>query len=205
MLPDSLTRPVNRAVRKVPGWVIYLLSAAYAAWLFWTALTGAIGVDPVNQLERAYGEAALWLLVASLAVTPLRERLRLVFLPWRRALGVSCFGFAVAHLLVFTLLDLQSLARLWTEVVERPYITVGMLAFVLLLPLALTSNNLSIRRLGSPAWRRLHRLVYPAAILVALHYIWLTRGFQLQPVLWSAALLTLVGLRFLPRRRAVAA
>lgn len=205
MLPPSVTGPVNRGIRRVPGWAIYLAAAAYAAWLFWTALTGAIGVDPVNQLERAYGEAALWLLVASLAVTPLRERLRLNLLPWRRALGVGCFGFVLAHLAVFALLDLQSLARLWVEVVERPYITVGMLAFVLLLPLALTSNDRAVRWLGGMRWRRLHRLVYPAAILVALHYIWLTRGFQLQPVLWSGALLALVALRFLPRRRAVAA
>lgn len=205
MLSQSVTGPVNRAVRRVPGWAFYVVSVAYAAWLFWQALTGAIGVDPVNLLERAYGEAALWCLVASLAVTPLRERLRLNFLPWRRALGVSCFGFALAHLLVFTLLDLQSVSRLWVEIVERPYITVGMISFVLLLPLALTSNNLAIRRMGGMAWRNLHKLVYPAAILVALHYIWLTRGFQLGPVLWSLSLVGLVALRFLPKRRAAAA
>lgn len=205
MLPARVARPINAALRRVPPWTIYLGGAAWAGWLFWQAATGRIGVDPVNELERAYGKAALWLLVAGLAVTPLRERLGLMLLRQRRAIGVTCFGFAVAHLLTFALLDLQSLARLWEEVVKRPYITVGMSAFLLLLPLAVTSNDLSLRRMGGAAWRRLHRLVLPAAVLVGLHYIWLARGFQIEPIVWTAILLGLVALRIRPRRRTAAA
>lgn len=196
---------INAGLRRIPPPLIYLGGTAYAVWLFWTALTGAIGPDPVNLLERAYGEAALWLLVAGLAVTPLRDRLRLNLLRFRRAIGVTCFGFAVAHLLVFTILDLQSLPRLWTEIVKRPYITVGMLAFLMLLPLAITSNTLSIRRMGAAAWKRLHRLVYPAALLVGLHYIWLSCGFQIEPWAWTGAILALLGLRIRPRRRVATA
>ncbi len=192
---------INGAARRVPPWVIYLGGAAYAGWQFWRGVTGQLGPDPVNTLEHLYGEAALYLLVAGLAVTPLRERLRINLLRFRRAIGVTCFGFAAVHLAVYALLDVQSLGRVWADVVKRPYITVGMLAFVLLVPLALTSNNLSVRRLGGALWRRLHKLVYPAAILVGLHWLWLAKGFRLEPILWLTAILLLLALRIRPARR----
>ena len=99
------------------------------------------------------------------------------------------------------LLDLQSLSRVAEDILRRPYVTVGMAAFVLLLPLAVTSNDMSIRRLGGMAWRRLHRLTYPAAVLVALHYLWLSRGNAIEPVLWAAGIGVLLLLRIRPVRR----
>lgn len=198
---SAVTDSINGAARRVPPWVIYLGGAAYAGWQFWRGINGQLGPDPVNKLEHIYGEAALYLLVAGLAVTPLRERLRINLLRFRRAIGVTCFGFAAVHLAVYALLDVQSLGRVWADVVKRPYITVGMLAFVLLLPLAVTSNNLSLRRLGGVAWRQLHKLVYPAAILVGLHWLWLAKGFRLEPILWLTAILLLLALRIRPARR----
>lgn len=192
---------VNNALRKLRPWMLYLFALLYALWLFWTALTGRIGPDPVNLLERAYGEVAMWVLVATLAVTPLRRFTGLNLMPWRRALGQICFFYALAHLAVFTFLDIGTLSRLATEVVKRPYITVGMASFVLLLPLALSSTDRAIRKLGALRWRRVHRLIYPAAILVGLHNLWVAKGFQWQQVAWLAVIVLLLALRLIPRRK----
>ena len=121
----------------------------------------------------------------------------------RRAIGLSCFFFVVVHLLTWAVLDIQSIGRVWADIVKRPYITVGMVGFLMLLPLALTSNDWSVRRLG-PAWRRLHRLVYPAAILGGVHYLLLVKGWQMKPMVMLALIAGLLALRLLfvraPRR-----
>lgn len=199
-----LAQRLNGWLRRLPPWTIYVGGAAWAAWLFWLGLTGGLGVEPINALEREYGEKALILFVAGLAVTPLRDWTGVSLIRFRRAIGVTCFFFVLAHFSVWALLDVQSLARVWDDIVKRPFVTVGMTAFALLVPLAVTSNNLSVRRLGAAAWKRLHRLTYPAAILVALHYLWLAKGFQLEPVLWTVAILGLLALRIRLPRRAVA-
>ena len=92
------------------------------------------------------------------------------------------------------MLDVQSPGRVWADILKRPYITIGMAAFVLMIPLALTSNNRSVRALGA-AWRRLHLFTYPIAILAALHFIWLRKGFQLEPLVYLAVILGLLALR----------
>lgn len=191
----ALAEALNGALRRIPPGGIYAGGALWAGWLFWQGLTGGLGVEPVEALERAYGDAALKLIVAGLAVTPLRVWTGVSLLRFRRAIGVTAFFFLLAHLAVWALLDLQSLGRVGEEILKRPYVTVGMAAFLLLLPLAITSNNLSVRRLGPAAWRRLHRLVYPAAVLAAIHYLWLAKGFQIEPILWLAAILGLLALR----------
>ena len=99
------------------------------------------------------------------------------------------------------MLDVQDPARIWADIVKRPYITVGMAAFVLLIPLAATSNNLSVRKLG-PTWRKLHKLVYPAAILGAVHFVMLAKGFQIEPLIYLAIIMVLLALRLIPREAA---
>lgn len=198
---------INSALRRLPAWPLYLLALAYALWEFWRAVTqaGPYLVEPINVLERTYGEIALILLVAGLVVSPLRQWAGINLLKFRRAIGLCAFFFVLAHFLVFAVLDVQSLGRVWTEIVKRPYVTAGMAGFVLMIPLALTSNNLALRRMGALAWRRLHKLTYVAAILGALHYLWLSRGFQLEPILFLGLVLGLVAQRYLPqwRRRPV--
>ncbi len=196
-----MVRVVNDALRRVPAWPIYGLGAAWAGWLFWLGLTGGLGPEPINALERRYGEVALWLLIAGLAVTPLRTWTGVQLLKFRRALGLTAFGFVVAHLLVWAVLDLQSLSRIGEEIVKRPYITIGFVAFVLMVPLAVTSNNAAIRRMGALAWRRLHRLTYVAALLGAVHYVWLVKGWPAEPFVYLGAILVLLGLRLIPARR----
>jgi sulfoxide reductase heme-binding subunit YedZ len=189
---------LNGGLRKVPAWSIYVAGTVFAGWEFWRALNqiGPYLVEPINVLERSYGEVALKLLVLGLLVTPLRKWTGVNLLKFRRAIGLTAFFFVLAHFLVFAILDVQTLERVWTEIVKRPYVTVGMLSFVLLIPLAITSNNLSVRRLGAATWRNLHKLTYPAAIFAALHYLWLVKGFQLEPIIYLAVILGLVVVRY---------
>jgi sulfoxide reductase heme-binding subunit YedZ len=194
---------INGALRRVPAWLIYALGAAWAGWLFWLGLTGGLGPEPINALERAYGEVALQLLIAGLLVTPLRRWTGVSLLKFRRALGVTAFFFVLAHFAVWAVLDLQSLSRVGAELAKRPYITIGFAAFLLLVPLAVTSNNASVRRLGAASWRRLHKLTYPAVLLGGIHYVWLVKGYPLEPFVYLAAILALLAVRMSwPRLRA---
>ncbi|MBF9057603.1 protein-methionine-sulfoxide reductase heme-binding subunit MsrQ [Rhodobacterales bacterium HKCCSP123] len=186
---------VNAGLRRVPAWTLYIAGAAWGGWLFWLGATGGLGVEPIEALEHRYGELALQLIVAGLAVTPLRQWAGLNMMPFRRAIGVLAFFHVLAHFLVWAVLDVQRLSAIWADILERPYVTIGMAGFVLLIPLGLTSNNWSVRRLGTLRWRRLHRLVYPAALLGALHYVWLAKGFQIEPLLYLFAIVGLVALR----------
>jgi len=185
---------LNKLLRNLPAWPAYPVSLLYIGWLVWLGATGQLGVEPVETLEHELGKVALYLLVAGLAVTPLRRYVGLNLMKFRRAIGMSCFIFVLAHLLVWAVLDVQALGRVWADILRRPYVTVGMAGFLLLLPLAITSNNLSVRKLG-PRWRKLHRLTYGAAILGAVHYVMLVKGFQIRPILFLVAILGLLALR----------
>ena len=195
----TLANRINGALRRGPAWPIYAIGAGYGGWLFWQAATGALGVEPINALIRAYGLLSLQLLVAGLVVTPLRKLTGVSLLKFRRAIGVTAFSFALAHLLVWAILDLQDLARIGADLVKRPYITIGFAGFLMLLALAVTSNNTSIRRMGPGRWRKLHLLTYPAAVLGALHFIWLVKGYPVEPFAYAAAVLGLLALRPLLR------
>jgi sulfoxide reductase heme-binding subunit YedZ len=195
---------INGGLRAVPAWPIYLGSLGYAGWLLWLGISDRLGAEPVKALEHALGEAALYLLVAGLAITPLRRLVGINLLKFRRAIGLACFFFVVMHLLTWAVLDVQRLDRVWADIVKRPYITVGMAALLLMIPLAVTSNNWSMRRLG-PAWRKLHLLVYPAAVLGAVHYLMLVKGIQLRPILFLILILGLLALRITAIQRLVRA
>lgn len=187
---------LNAALRRLPVWPLYPLGLVPAVWLFWLGLTGGLGPDPVKALEHRYGEIALQLMVAVLAVTPLRRLAGLALLRFRRALGLLAFAYVALHLAVWLVLDVQlDLARVWEDVVKRPYITVGMAAFLILVPLALTSTDSALRRMGPAAWRRLHRLTYAAALLGALHYLMLVKAWPVEPFVYLGAILLLLALR----------
>jgi methionine sulfoxide reductase heme-binding subunit len=186
---------INGAVRRVPVWGLYIICALPAPWLFWRALTGGLGPEPIKALEQALGLWALQFLIAVLCVTPLRRFTGINLLRFRRALGLMVAYYAMAHLLVWLVIDVQVLALIWADIVKRPYITVGMAAFVLMLPLAASSNNWALRKMGAPRWRWLHRATYGVAILGALHFVMLRKGLQLEPLLYMAAILGLLGLR----------
>ncbi|MCW9044311.1 MAG: protein-methionine-sulfoxide reductase heme-binding subunit MsrQ [Pseudopelagicola sp.] len=191
---------LNLWLRRVPVWSLYILGAVYPAWLLYQGLVGGLGVDPVKAMEHALGKAGLQLLVVTLLVTPLRRFVGLNLLRFRRALGLLTFFYIGLHLLVWFALDVQIAAQVWADIVKRPYITIGMAGFVLMLPLAVTSNNWSLRRLGR-RWSLLHRLTYGAAVLGAVHYVMLVKGLQLEPLVYLSGVLLILALRRVPKRR----
>ena len=157
-----------------------------------------VPVDPVEFITHGSGDWALYLLCATLAVTPLRR-----FTGWnwlvrlRRMLGLYTFFYAALHFLAFLWFDhFFDLAAMWRDVLKRPFITVGFIAFVLLIPLAATSTQGMIRRLGRN-WARLHKLIYAIAPLAILHYWWMKackHNFE-QPIVWGCVVAVLLGLR----------
>jgi methionine sulfoxide reductase heme-binding subunit len=200
-MASGIVDRVNGLARKVPTWAVYIVLLLPVGWMVWKAQAGMLGADPVKALEHELGETALQLLIAGLAITPLRRFAGLNLLRFRRAVGVVAFLYVALHLAVWVALDMSLLwGQMWADVIKRPYITIGMAGFLLLVPLAATSNNWSVRRLG-PAWRRLHKLVYAAAFMGALHFVWLVKGIQIEPLLYLATILTLLALRFLPLAR----
>lgn len=201
----SAAQSINGALRRVPTWPVYLVGALPAAWFFWLGATGGLGVEPIEALEHRLGLTGLQFMIATLAVTPLRRFTGVSLLKFRRALGLLTFFYILLHLLVWLFLDVQIWSQIWADIVKRPYITIGMAGFALMLPLALTSNAWSVRKLGAARWRRLHQLTYGAAILGAVHYVMLAKGFQLEPLLYLAAILALLAARIRPSRRAAAA
>lgn len=189
---------INARLRFSARWV-YALGLLPLAWLVWRAATGGLGADPVKTLERDLGLLALQFLVAALAVTPLRRLTGVSLLRFRRALGVLAFVHAALHFTVWLSLDLAfRWGEIGADIVKRPYVTLGFAAFLMLVPLAATSNDLSVRRMGAAAWRRLHLLTYPAAVLAAIHFLWLVKAGFAEPALYLGAVALLLALRWRP-------
>lgn len=166
------------------------------AILIWDALNNNLTVNPIQELSQRTGKIALVLLVLSLVCTPLNTvfGLRQV-LTLRRPLGLYAFAYAALHLLVFAVLDYGFDPVLLREaIVEKRYVLVGFAAFLLLLPLAITSTKGFQRRLGK-RWKQLHRLVYVAALLVIVHYVWLVKADVREPLFYGAIVAGLLALR----------
>jgi methionine sulfoxide reductase heme-binding subunit len=163
--------------------------------------TDTLGPDPVEELTHGTGDWALRLLLAALAITPLRRLGLRALAPFRRTLGLLAFTYASLHLLVYLLLD-QGLAFefIWEDIVERPYITAGFAAFLCLVPLAITSTRAWIRRLGR-RWIALHRLAYVAAVAAIVHFLWLVKADLREPLVHAALLAALFAVRLLPAAR----
>lgn len=200
--PASTRRPLGRPPLPwlKPGVVA---GAAFpAASLALRAASGTLGANPIAETLNQLGLAALVLLVASLACTPARLLFGWTWpLRIRRELGLLAVAYASIHVLVYVVLDqAANLAAIAEDVAERPFITAGAAAFVLLLPLAYTSTNASVRRLGFARWQRLHRLAYAAAALAALHFLWRVKVDVTQPLLYAAILAALLAVRIIVRR-----
>ncbi len=182
--------------RRALGIAIVALCLAPAAWLAGQALFGDLGANPIETITHITGEWALRLMLATLAATPLRK-----IAGWqsiamqRRTLGLFAFAYATAHFLTWSVLDNGlDLASIIEDIAERPFVTVGFAAFVLLIPLALTSTRASIKRLGK-RWITLHQLVYVAATLGVVHFFWLVKKDLRPPLVYAAVLAVLLGAR----------
>ena len=170
-------------------------------------LTGALGLanttlgpNPVREMLHVTGKTALNLLIITLLASPLRMLTgSLVWQKPRRMLGLFAFGYAMLHFLVYAILELElDLGDLAREISRRPFIIVGTVALLLMLPLAITSTDRMMRRLGR-RWQSLHRLVYPIAILGVWHYYWQVKADVREPLLYAGALVVLLGWRYLGR------
>ena len=181
---------------KIPVFLLCLLPLgklvleAFGLWGF------SLGANPVEGLLHSLGTWALNFLMLTLAVSPLRKITGQAWLlRFRRMLGLFSFFYVLLHFLVYAGLDQGlDLTFILEDIAERPYITLGFSAFVLLIPLAATSTRGMVRRLGV-RWKKLHRLVYPVAILAVWHYYWLVKADVLQPLIYAAVLAFLLGFR----------
>jgi sulfoxide reductase heme-binding subunit YedZ len=162
----------------------------------------SLGADPVAALLHGCGRWTLNFLLITLCMTPLRDLLHSVFwLRFRRMFGLFAFFYAVLHFTVYLVLDQNGkLGALWEDVTKRPYITIGMLALLLLVPLAATSTARAMRRMGR-RWTQLHRLVYVIALLGAWHFWWQVKKDISQPLLYAGGLAVLLGYRLWKQRR----
>ena len=199
-----LIQLINSGLRKIPTWVLYILLPIPGILAIVAGLTDNLGPEPIKELEGELGEVAIKLLIICLAVTPLLHFTRINLLRFRRAIGVVAFGYVAAHFLTWLLLDVQLLSQIWADILKRPYISVGFVGFMAMVPLAVTSNNWSMRKLGQ-FWSVLHRLTYIATILGGLHYIMLVKGFQMEPLVYMAIILAFLALRVPKWRRSVQA
>jgi sulfoxide reductase heme-binding subunit YedZ len=177
---------------------VFALALVPVAKMAYLTISGQL-VEPLEHITRGTGDWVLYFLCLTLAVTPLRR-----FTGWnwlvklRREIGLFAFFYAFLHFMTFLWFDhFFDIAELWKDVVKRPFITVGFIAFVLLIPLAVTSTNGMIRRLGGKRWQWLHRLIYLIAPLGILHFWWMKAGkndFQ-EPIIFGAIVALLLGLR----------
>jgi sulfoxide reductase heme-binding subunit YedZ len=185
-----------RDLPQLPTVVVYLVGVVPAIWWFWLGAVDRLGADPMRELEHALGLWALRFLICTLAITPLRQLVGVNLLRYRRALGLSAFYYALMHLTTYLVLD-QGLDfdAIGADILKRRYITIGMTCFIVLLPLAATSSNLAIRRLGGKAWQRLHRFVYLAAILAVLHFLMSVKSWPIEPITYALIVAILLGYR----------
>jgi sulfoxide reductase heme-binding subunit YedZ len=183
--------------------VLFALCLVPFARLVWRGFAGTLGTNPIETITHSTGWWALTLLMVTLSVTPLR---RLFDLPWllrlRRMLGLFVFFYACLHFSTWLIFDhFFDWGAIVKDIAKRPYVTVGFSAFVLLVPLAVTSTNNMVRRLGARRWQQLHRLVYAIATLGVLHFLWLVKKDIREPLAFAAVLAVLLGIRLAWRLR----
>ncbi|MFN6925649.1 MAG: protein-methionine-sulfoxide reductase heme-binding subunit MsrQ [Tabrizicola sp.] len=189
----------NALARRVPTWVVYGLGLVPLGLLVWGAVGDSLGADPVKAIEHRLGELGLQFLLASLAITPMR-RLGLNLVRFRRSLGLLAFLYISLHLVTWVWLDMGlRWSEMAADLVKRPYVILGMVGFVVMIPLAATSWNGAIRRMGPVAWGRLHKLAYVAIPAGVLHFVLLSKVWTIEVLVYAGLAVLLLGLRLVPK------
>ncbi len=194
-------------IRRVVKPLCFLGALVPFAWTLRDTFTGGLGANPIENLTHRTGLYTLTFIMITLCVTPARRLLRLgALVTLRRMFGLFAFFYATLHFSIY-LLDQTyfsgtgfSLAAVGQDIAKRPYITVGFTAFLVLCALAATSTNRMVRRLGGKRWQALHRLVYVAAALGVLHFLWLVKADVRLPTAYGVVLVVLLGFRLLRQR-----
>ena len=195
----------NPYVRRVPTLLVYLIGFVPAALLVYGIFYNTLGADPLAKLEHETGIWALRFLIAALVVTPLLRLTRLNLIKFRRTLGLLGFYYAMLHLAVWVWLDHWfNWYALGAEILKRPFITIGMLAFLILVPLAVTSNNYAVRKMRAETWRRLHWWAYAATALGAIHFLLVVKAWPPEPIIYAGIVAILLIWRVLknPKKKA---
>jgi methionine sulfoxide reductase heme-binding subunit len=185
--------------------LVFVLCLSPVLLLGWQAMHNGLGANPIEFITHFTGDWTLRFLVIVLAITPLRKLLRLPeLIRFRRMVGLFAFFYGLLHFTTYIWLDkFFEWSEIWKDVIKRPFITAGFTAFVLMIPLAITSTAGWIRRLGGARWQALHRLVYVSAMAGAVHYYWLVKSDIRRPLAYGAAigilLLYRVAMKWWPR------
>ena len=193
----------NQIVRRFVKPTLFVLALVPLAFLVYRALNNGLGANPIETINRYTGDWVLRFLLITLAITPLRRLFGWnALLRYRRMLGLFAFFYVCLHFLSYAWLDQYFvLADIIKDVAKRPYITVGFACLLMLIPLAATSTNAMIRRLGARRWQALHRLVYLVGVGGIVHYLWLVKSDLREPLIYGAILAALLGFRLWHRAR----
>ena len=196
-------RPRGPRIGRALKPVVFITLLAPAAWLLFALLNDRLQGDVVKILEIDTGTLALRSLALTLAVTPLRQLTGWAWLAtYRRMLGLFVFFYATVHMLIYFGLDLElQFGEIWTSIVKRPYITIGMLSWLILVPLAITSPNWVAKKFGGVKWKRLHQLTYVVAITATTHYLWAVKKDTFWPLVYFGLFALLLGVRVVRWRR----
>ena len=194
-------------IRRIAKPLVFALCLAPFAWLAWRAVSGDLGVNPIEAMNRFLGDWALRFLLMALAVTPLRGLTGFAALMrFRRMLGLFAFAYVLLHVTSYVAVDQAfDWPAIWADVVKRRFITVGALTLALLAPLAATSTRGMVRRLGGRRWSRLHRLVYVAGVGGVFHFFMMVKADLREPMVYAAVLSLLLGYRVVAALRKRAA
>jgi sulfoxide reductase heme-binding subunit YedZ len=187
----------RRALDRLVYGLVWLACFVPLLWLAWRGLNNDLGANPIDKLIRELGVWGLRLLIVGLAITPAARLLRQPrLIRFRRTIGLFAFAYVLLHLLNYVVTDQWfDWAAIGKDILKRPFITVGMLAFVLLVPLAVTSTSWALRKLGPVRWRKLHRLTYLIVPLGVIHYLMLVKADHQPPLIYGAIVAVLLGWR----------
>lgn len=197
---------VNEVLRPIPKWLVYLVGALPGLYIIVgiaLAVTGtydlfgtSLGVDPAKGVEHWTGELALQFFIGTMLISLLRNYFKLKLIKFRRPLGLLTFFYVILHLSIWIGLDLQfRWGEIWADIWKRPYITIGMVAFAMLIPMACTSNNKAIKKLGPMVWQKLHKLAYPAILLGGIHYVMVQKVWETEPLIYLGVIVAILLLR----------
>ena len=197
----SLFDLVRASVRRLRSWHIYVSLLVPLLFLTYDLLSGRLVVDPMRAIEKSLGVTAIYILILTLCITPFSVLTGINFIRFRRAFGLMSFFYIILHFSTWLLLDMQ---LRWVEIAEsltrKPFIVFGMMGFLLLIPLAATSNNYSMKRLGK-YWQKLHKLIYVAIILGGIHYLMMEKTLQNDAIITFIIIIALISLRFFKLRK----